>query len=182
MSELDKLHRYSESDRIEIVHEMYVTGAWQAEDSDVWREALLLCWGGQTGYIHMKNKMGPDNIIKMFSDASFPIPEITNPVSVFRGGRGETPFDLGMGLSWTLDKECASFFASVYESASTLGLSGQPLIVEWCVNPDDIIFYSDDRSEKEVFLRYTPAESDLLVHDDIDQLKAWGHSYKARTK
>jgi hypothetical protein len=91
-------------------------------------------------------------IRRMIKAAEFDHP-FSGPVTIFRGASGMTARTASKGLSWTISRETACFFACRF--VATL----EPIVLKATVNASDIILWDDSRNEKEVVLRRdTPAQ------------------------
>ena len=82
---------------------------------------------------------------EMFRKASFEPPaEMPELVTLYRG-TSALPFSAAKcGCSWTTDKKVAAFFAMRFA-----GSNGQPLVLRATVPKNAIVFYSNERSERE---------------------------------
>jgi hypothetical protein len=84
--------------------------------------------------------------------AAFPLPaDLPEVVTIFRGGRGGDIEALADGTAWTLDPDCACYFA-IYRG----GANGMVIRAE--IPRSEIMFFSNDRSESEVMPASVPAE------------------------
>ncbi len=84
----------------------------------------------------------------MFRYAAFPLPDHLPPVvRVWRGTSALTQAKAARGYSWTTDRDCACWFA--YRFAAK---NGRPLVLTADVERDQILFYSDERSESEAVI------------------------------
>lgn len=73
------------------------------------------------------------------------------PVTVYRGGTG-TFEDVASGLSWTLKREIASFYAN--EWPRRWGRTATPIILSSTVTEDDVFAFLNDRREEEVLVPF----------------------------
>jgi hypothetical protein len=97
---------------------------------------------------------------EMFRRAQFPLPPDIAPVlQVWRGTTGRTLEQAREGLCWTLDRDAACWFATLYEGRE----HGDPLVVTTSIRSDQILFFDQDEGlhEKEVVL-------DRLFDAEID--------------
>jgi hypothetical protein len=96
----------------------------------------------------------------MIASAQFEIP-FTGFVTIYRGACGIDRQRAERGLSLTTDRSVASWFAhrSIWRGGQL-----RPLVVAATVPWSDIIYYSNEREEKEIVTRTAPtawAEGDL---------------------
>lgn len=88
-------------------------------------------------------------IRRMMAAGQFDHP-FTAPVTIWRGvERGGVR--AVAGLSWTIDRDVAAFFALRFPTGR-----GKPLVFVADVLPEDIVFWDDSRNEGEVIPRRTP--------------------------
>jgi len=73
------------------------------------------------------------------------------PLTVFRGGTG-TIKEVASGVSWTLNREIASFYA--HEWPRRWGNEREPVIVSRKVEKDEVFAFLNDRSEAEILIAY----------------------------
>lgn len=72
--------------------------------------------------------------------------EITEPLTIYRGiGTQSTPIE--SSYSWTADLNVALWFATRFGYGQAIATA--------TVYPEDILFYTDDRNEKEVIVKYS---------------------------
>lgn len=75
--------------------------------------------------------------------AAFELPDdIPDPVTIYRGIPDVEAWDAAHGVSWTLDRERAEWFANRWET--------DPVVVACTVPKASLIFYSNAREEQEV--------------------------------
>jgi hypothetical protein len=79
-----------------------------------------------------------------FKAAAFEVPDFPDPLTVYRGTTGIDAKLAGEGVSWTLDKRIAAWFACTYRH------QGSPLVLRREVPVRDILLYDDGRNEQEV--------------------------------
>lgn len=87
------------------------------------------------------------------------------PFTVYRGVAGKGRARHVRGLSWTLDLERAKWFARRFPDLA------DPAVFCVTVSEDAVLFYSDERQEKEVFLHLdvrTPIRRVLRGRDLLD--------------
>lgn len=97
---------------------------------------------------------------EMFRMARFTMsPDIPSPVRVWRGTTGRTLQQAREGLCWTLDRDVACWFATLYDDREP----GDPIVVTTVIKREQILFFDDDDGlhEGEVVL-------DLLDEAEID--------------
>jgi hypothetical protein len=88
----------------------------------------------------------------MFSYAQFPIPMVLPPlVPVWRGTSGITVTQAMRGLSWTLDRALACWFATRWNRAN-----GAPLVLHAVVPRESIELYHNRRDEREAVVFDVP--------------------------
>ena len=75
---------------------------------------------------------------------------LPNPLTVYRGIATDKGYDEEYGLSWTLNKEVARFFAEDYARRFSKHLT--PIILEQTINKQDIAWVLLERKEEEVVL------------------------------
>ncbi|MEL7685498.1 hypothetical protein AAG594_14260 [Citromicrobium bathyomarinum] len=73
------------------------------------------------------------------------------PLTVYRGGTG-TVDEVACGVSWTLNREIASFYA--HEWPQRWGNTREPVIVSAKVEEDEVFALLNDRSEAEILIPY----------------------------
>lgn len=73
------------------------------------------------------------------------------PLTVYRGGRG-TVDEVASGVSWTLNREMASFYA--HEWPRRWGCEREPVIVSRDVEQNEVFSFLNDRSEAEILIPY----------------------------
>jgi hypothetical protein len=115
----------------------------------------------------------------LFRRAQFPLPEsLPAVVTVYRGTAGRTLEQAREGLCWTLARDAACWFATLYERRN----AGNPLVVTAPVRRDQILFFDEDDGlhEEEVVL-------DRISSGDIDpggeaEWRARGYQYIKKRK
>jgi hypothetical protein len=73
------------------------------------------------------------------------------PLTVYRGGTG-TIKEVASGVSWTLSREIASFYA--HEWPRRWGCEREPVIVCRKVDENEVFAFLNDRSEEEILIAY----------------------------
>ncbi|MDR3576823.1 MAG: hypothetical protein P4L50_23405 [Anaerolineaceae bacterium] len=104
--------------------------------------------------------------------ARYKLPASCNDkITIFRGVGGGSIARAKAGLSWTLDFDCAAWFAMRLNGA-------EPLVLEATVPASEAVFYSSERSESEAIpatipknLRFHQGENLRLAHDRYQQTK-----------
>jgi hypothetical protein len=76
--------------------------------------------------------------------------DLPETVSIFRGVKGCFPAQAAHGLSWTLDFDCAAWFAEIYADRSATRRDGSGYVLAATVPRASLVAYFNDRSEKEV--------------------------------
>lgn len=104
----------------------------------------------------------------MFSYAAFPLPELPDVVRVWRGTSGITRAQAARGLSWTLERDVACWFAMRHVETS----KRTPLVLACDVPRADILLYHDERGEKEVVTFRAPTP---WIDDRPEE---WRHAYE----
>lgn len=84
----------------------------------------------------------------MIAAAEFDRP-LRGSQTVYRGTANVTPEQAAQGLSWTTSREIACWFA--YRFSETT-----PVVLTADVPVSEVIYWSDERSEREVILRSPP--------------------------
>lgn len=80
------------------------------------------------------------------------------PLTVYRGGTG-TVDEVASGVSWTLSREIASFYA--HEWPRRWGNTSEPVIVSAQVEEVDVFALLNDRSEAEILIPYSDTIADV---------------------
>ncbi|MCK0506329.1 hypothetical protein [Aromatoleum anaerobium] len=95
-------------------------------------------------------------LASMFRYASFDTPEIPQTVRVWRGTSGGLTGGRAPGISWSLNRDVACWFAMRFA-----GRVGRPVLLEAEVQRADIAYYTNERREQEVVILRSP---DAVVH------------------
>lgn len=82
--------------------------------------------------------------MKVFEESKKELP--SGKFKVYRGTKEGVE---DKGISWTLNKEIAEFFANRY---FTKKIDGAPLIKEMEITKEDVLFYTNKRNEEEVII------------------------------
>ena len=82
----------------------------------------------------------------MFRRGAFILPELPDVVRLWRGTTGLNVRTAERGVSWTLDRNIACFFASRFG----MKLPGAPLVIAADVPREMLVFHTDERSEAQV--------------------------------
>ena len=132
---------------------------WNAAP-EVLRECIRHFWKVDSGAILKPHGFSLECAREMFRQAQFPLPhDIPQIVRVWRGTAGRTLEQACEGLCWTLDRDAACWFATVYEDQTP----GDPIVVTASIQADQILFFdqNDGLHEREVVL-------DRIAGGDID--------------
>ena len=115
------------------------------------------------------------NLIAMFTEAKFILPdEIPDIVTLYRGSSYLTLKQSKRAPCWTTDKRVAAFFAMRFAEKN-----GNPTVLKTIVPKSKILFYSNDRGEREavcfsvknVGIDGNPEEWVKLMRDYIEEKK-----------
>jgi hypothetical protein len=109
-----------------------------------------------------------------FKAADFPLPSgLPDPVTVYRGTSGIGAKLAPDGVSWTLDKRIAAWFACTYRPR------GEPLVLRRVAPLRDVLMYDNDRNEQElvIFNRWLPT----TIDGDPDEWRRLALEYQNRT-
>lgn len=104
----------------------------------------------------------------MFRYGQFPLPDLPDLVTIWRGTSGLTFSRAIRGLSWTLDRERAQWFAQ--RNAKRYGI---PRVLQAQVPRRLIMYFSDERKESEVVV--------FAVGDDVSETEVFNSSQEGRT-
>lgn len=109
--------------------------------------AVAHCPGGEEWTMQdFVEDWGPD---LMTADEHDQLNAMEFPLTVYRGGAGD--FDeLADGVSWTLNFEIASFYATTWPKS--WGNLGQPLILSMTIESEDVAAFLNDRKEEELLI------------------------------
>lgn len=109
----------------------------------------------ESGWIQLEQSVAKE-VADMFITAKFKTRNLPKELTIYRGTYGLPPQAAAQGLSWTLSKEKACWFAErgpygldVY-ARNEFNRSHGPLLVEAKISRDEVLLYTDERSEKEV--------------------------------
>jgi hypothetical protein len=105
--------------------------------------------------------------------AEFPIPDyLPEEVTIFRGVNGPTRIDAiyiaKLGVSWTLDRELAAWFAWRFCAAK----KHLPIVAATKVPRTSILFFDDGRGEKEVIPEDQPVTTPVVFWEDQSEIRA----------
>jgi hypothetical protein len=110
------------------------------------RAGLMAAWNHDYEYVLQAFAHPKRRILKAaFRAAEIPIPELPPVVTIWRGGSRVTPSVLRRGLSWTLNRDVACWFAVGYMRAGE-----GPVVIRAEVPREAIVAYDDGRDEREV--------------------------------
>lgn len=97
-------------------------------------------------------------LMAWFAYAAFPLPaNLPETVTIWRGVHGQTKVAAAMGLSWTLRRDVAAWFAMRFASDARA-----PLVIRRTVTRESLVYWSDERSEAEVIPR------DMVLSVEVD--------------
>lgn len=119
----------------------YLAGA----RGEFYRSLLHSAWGHNHREV-MRAARTRGRLKSMFRCAKFSMPaELPDPVVIWRG-TSLLPIRLAAkGLSWTISREVACFFALRFAAKN-----GHPLVLRAVVPRSEVLLYSNERSEEEV--------------------------------
>jgi len=105
--------------------------------------------------------------------AEFPIPDyLPEEVTIFRGVSGPTRTEAiciaKLGVSWTLDRELAAWFAWRFAP----DCKHLPIVASTVIPRASILFFDDGRSEKEVIPEDRPVTTPVVVWEDTGEIRA----------
>jgi hypothetical protein len=103
---------------------------------------------------------GRRQVRRMMVAAKFPVP-FSGEITIFRGTAKVEAEKAVKGLAWTTSYEVACWFAHRFSFE-------RPLVLKAVVPATEIIYWTDERREKEVILRTAPP---LLIDDHPEQWK-----------
>lgn len=108
------------------------------------RDALTAVWDHDHG--HLLRAVGRDKrtFNKFFRYAEYDTSHLPERFTIYRGGHGSRA-DLAFGLSWTLDRDCACWFAMNWDCHGI-----PPLVVRREVTRRGVLAYIDTRNEEEI--------------------------------
>jgi hypothetical protein len=112
----------------------------------------------------------------MFRYGQFPLPpHLPETVRAWRGTSCLSPSECSRGLSWTLDRDVACWFAKRYSMPN-------PLVMCADVPKNSILFYSNERQEQEVVIFDSPKASiDGTPQEWHERFMAVGQAKASRT-
>jgi hypothetical protein len=110
---------------------------------EAYRVFLSAAWDHD--HHHVRNCAG-SILESMFTYAAFPLPDsLPKVVTAWRGTSGISREKACRGISWTIDRDVACFFAM-----RPRGEVENPLVLKCKVPRTSIMFYSNEREEREV--------------------------------
>ncbi len=115
-----------------------------APETNAFRDVLLGAWlhDHREVIAAVATRRELENIFKA---ARFELPdEMPETVTLYRGTSFLPASIAKRGYAWTTDKKVAAFFAMRF-----VGKNGQPLVLRATVPKSSILFYSDERCERE---------------------------------
>jgi hypothetical protein len=113
------------------------------------REIIRCVWNHEHHYLIHDTGGDARLIRRMMKCAKFDRPTLPDPVTVYRGISRVGLKKGSRGLSWTLSRDVACWFAYRRDFP-------KPLVIRASVSPSEIILWDNDRSEEEVILARTP--------------------------
>jgi hypothetical protein len=150
----------------------YYTGV----PNPAYREIIGAVWNHDHAQLMGAAKHDRRMIRRMIKAAEFDHP-FSGQLTIFRGASGVTAKRASKGLSWTLSRETACFFAYRFADPP------KPIVLTTTVNAWDIILWDDSQNEKEVVLRRDiSAELDPEPETWADAAKNVVERIKAREK
>ena len=112
-------------------------------------------------------------LARLFEYAQFDIPKtLPESITCWRGTTGVSVARARQGISWSLSRDVAAWFATARGSTQ--------LLLKTTVPRSHILFYSDDRLEKEVVLARPPKI--VVVDRDIDDWKLCADRYASECR
>ena len=125
--------------------------AWDTEPYLNGRRAgnYLTALGYQQPYVfdHFSDLLDTFGPAMMMPEEREELASMTFPLTVYRGGTGD-PRLVAFGMSWTLSREIADFFA--HEWPAKFGNQDDPVVVCRQIDRDDVAAYFNDRGECEI--------------------------------
>lgn len=111
-------------------------------------------------------------LVAMFRTAAFPIPELPERVTVWRGAAGEDAAEVAAGLSWTLSRVTAIGYALTRHEE---GHPGRPMIVGATIAREALVFHDAGciRLQAEVIFDAPIADLDVRHHAPGVWDEAW---------
>lgn len=133
-------------------------------------------FGSVWGHDHRFLTCYPRSVLKrMFAYAQFSPPAFPETFRIWRGGFGQSCAQLKRGLSWTVNREVACFFAmrlsQIYPD------KGPPLVISAMCQSDDVIYLGNSRHEDEVVCF---APRDVCVDGDAEDWRPACENFIAR--
>jgi hypothetical protein len=107
----------------------------------------------------------------MFRYAAFPLPtDMPETVTVWRGTSALSRLEAARGLSWTLDRDRACWFAMRFAECK-----GSPLVLSARVPRSEILLYTDEGQEREAVVFRKRAKVDGTPDDWASRYRAVSH-------
>lgn len=101
------------------------------------------------------------NLQAMFCYANFPIPDnLPETITIWRGTSYLSIKEASRGYSWTINKDCACWFAMRFSEKN-----GNPLVLYADILKKNILFYSNERNEDEIVVFNVKPK--LWLHNDL---------------
>ena len=123
---------------------------------DVLRPALRLAWDQDHASV-LAAAGTPRRVVELFRHAAFPIPEhLPEQVTVWRGAVGMSKTIAARGVSWTVNRDVACWFACGH--APGFRGDGEPVVLRAEVPRSDIVYHSDADDEAEIILSRMPQQ------------------------
>ena len=121
---------------------------------EVLRPALRLAWDRSHPSV-LAAAGTPRRLVELFRYAAFPIPEhLSELVTVWRGAAGMSKSIAARGVTWTVDRDEACWFAC--GQAPGFQGNGEPIVLRAEVPRSDIIYHSDAADKAEIILSRMP--------------------------
>jgi hypothetical protein len=140
--------------------------AWDSEPyvGGVRAGNYLTALGFQKSYVfdHLEELLEHFGSAMMMPEERDELASMEFPITVFRGGTGD-PRLVAMGMSWTLSRETADFFA--YKWPARWGNQEAPVVLRREVDRDDVAAYFNDRAECEVVVSHDDSAPFVVITD-----------------
>ena len=123
---------------------------------EIRREVLIAAW--EHDYVHVWRAAGNQAAFnRLWRRAGFSVSHLSFPLTVWRGGRNEDWIDVAIGLSWTLDRDTACWFAM----RPAAHAYQKPFVVRRVIRyPRQVLAHTNDRGENEIIVANPAGLSD----------------------
>ena len=139
---------------------------WSGVANPAYREIMRAVWNHDHNQLMGATQDDRRLIRRMLRAAEFDHP-FSGSVTAFRGTSSINLRTASKGLSWTLSRDVACWFAHRFDREDQ-----QPLVLKARIDAADIIFWDNTRREQEiVFSQPVPAEPDPHPHTWIEAAK-----------